>query len=190
MMPGMMPNMMASMMGAVAKATPQAKAPGAAPAATTAAAPAAPAPAAKTPPLTTVYIGRLPPGLEDDFVRSLLEQCGRVLKWNRASDPNSGKLTTFGFCEFETLEGVWHARECLHEQELMAKKLLVKCEEKSAAQVDEWKDEKLAALKKEMVKEKMAPGADPLDPANAEKIAVTDEEVAEKLAAELAAVKE
>ena len=39
----------------------------------------------------------------------------------------------------------------MHEQELLAKKLLVKCEEKSAAQVDEWKEEKIAALKKELV---------------------------------------
>merc|ERR1719182_97997 len=156
MMPGMMPNMMASMMGAVAKATPQAKAPGAAPAATTAAAPAAPAPAAKTPPLTTVYIGRLPPGLEDDFVRSLLEQCGRVLKWNRASDPNSGKLTTFGFCEFETLEGVWHAGECLHDKELLGKQILVKCEEKSAAQVEGWKVQRKEEIKKEMAQRALA----------------------------------
>merc|ERR1719421_1479852 len=181
-MPPMMPGMMANMMGAVAKATPQAKA-----SASTAAAPE-PKAAAKTPPLTTVYIGRLPPGLEDDFVRSLLEQCGRVLKWNRASDPNSGKLTTFGFCEFETLEGVWHARECLHEQELLTKKLLVKCEEKSAAQVDEWKEEKIKSLKTDLVAEKVAAGADPL--ATPGGVQVSDEEATVKLDAELAAVKE
>merc|ERR1719389_23076 len=149
MMPPMMPGMMANMMGAVAKATPQAKA-----SASTAAAPE-PKAAAKTPPLTTVYIGRLPPGLDDDFVRSLLEQCGRVIKWNRASDPNSGKLTTFGFCEFESLEGVWHAGECLHDKELLGKNILVKCEEKSAAQVEEWKAQRKQEIKKEMAQRAM-----------------------------------
>merc|ERR1719482_956355 len=112
-------------------------------------------PVIKAPPLTTVYIGRLPPGLDDDFVRSLLEQCGRVIKWNRASDPNSGKLTTFGFCEFESLEGVWHAGECLHDKELLGKNILVKCEEKSAAQVEEWKAQRKQEIKKEMAQRAM-----------------------------------
>ena len=43
------------------------------------------------------------------------------------------------------------AGRCLHEQELLTKKLLVKCEEKSAAQVDEWKEEKIKSLKTDMV---------------------------------------
>merc|ERR1719460_1351078 len=109
----------------------------------------------KQTPLTTVYIGRLPPGLDDDFVRSLLEQCGRVIKWNRASDPNSGKFTTFGFCEFESLEGVWHAGECLHDKELLSKQILVKCEEKSAAQVEDWKTQRKQEIKKEMAQRAM-----------------------------------
>merc|ERR1719253_2161833 len=103
------------------------------------------------PALTTCYVGRLPPGLEDEFVRSLLEQCGRVIKWNCASDPNSGKLTTFGFCEFETLEGVWKAREALHGQFLLDKEILVKCEDKSVTQVDAWKVIRKTELKREIV---------------------------------------
>merc|ERR1719253_522795 len=110
-----------------------------------------------SPPLTTCYVGRLPPGLEDEFVRSLLEQCGRVIKWNRASDPNSGKLTTFGFCEFETLEGVWKAREALHGQYLLDKEILVKCEEKALTQVDAWKEVRKTELKREIVAKSKEP---------------------------------
>merc|ERR1712190_648419 len=101
--------------------------------------PALPAlPASSAP--STVYVGRISTEVSDDFVRSLLEKCGKVSKWNRAADPNTSKLTSFGFCDFEDPQGVWRALEFLHEKQLCDKRLLVKCEEKAKQTIDGWKD--------------------------------------------------
>merc|ERR1719491_2025967 len=87
----------------------------------------------------TVYVGRISAEVSDDFVRHLLEKCGKISKWNRAADPNTSKLTSFGFCDFEEPQGVWRALEFLHEQQLCDKRLLVKCEEKAKQTIEAWK---------------------------------------------------
>jgi len=101
----------------------------------------------------TVYVGRISTEVSDEFVRQLLDKCGKVSKWNRAADPNTSKLTSFGFCDFEEPQGVWRALEFLHEKQLCDKKLLVKCEEKAKQTIDSWKasrkDEILKKLKEE-----------------------------------------
>ena len=33
-------------------------------------------------------------------MQSLLEACGRVVRWKRTNDPTTNQLTTFGFCDF------------------------------------------------------------------------------------------
>jgi len=78
----------------------------------------------------------------------LLEKCGKISKWNRAADPNTSKLTSFGFCDFEDPQGVWRALEFLHEKQLCDKRLLVKCEEKAKQTIDKWKDGRRAELTK------------------------------------------
>merc|ERR1719238_2720906 len=88
----------------------------------------------------TVYVGRISSEVSDEFVKQLLEKCGTVTKWNRAADPNTSKLTSFGFCDFEAPQGVWRALECLHEKQLCDKRLLVKCEEKAKQTIDQWKE--------------------------------------------------
>lgn len=95
-------------------------------------------------------------------MRSLLEKCGKVTKWNRAADPNTNKLTSFGFCDFEDAQGIWRALEFLHEKQLCDKKLLVKCEEKVMQTIDKWKEsrrEELSKRRAEATKEKAAPEA-------------------------------
>lgn len=96
----------------------------------------------------TVYVGRISSEVSDDFVRQLLEKCGPVTKWNRAADPNTSKLTSFGFCDFEAPQGVWRALECLHEKQLCDKRLLVKCEEKAKQTIEEWKETRKAEMEK------------------------------------------
>ncbi|KAM9999804.1 hypothetical protein ACTFIZ_008282 [Dictyostelium cf. discoideum] len=66
---------------------------------------------------TTAYIGKIPQFVEDSFIRSLLNQCGKVTKWNRASDTN-GKLKQFGLCEFEHAEGAVTALRVLNDLEV------------------------------------------------------------------------
>jgi len=96
----------------------------------------------------TVYVGRISSEVSDDFVKHLLEKCGKISKWNRAADPNTSKLTSFGFCDFEEPEGVWRALEFLHEQQLCDKRLLVKCEEKAKQTIEAWKASKQDTLAK------------------------------------------
>lgn len=97
----------------------------------------------------TVYIGRISSEVSDEFVKQLLEKCGTVTKWNRAADPNTSKLTSFGFCDFEEPQGVWRALECLHEKQLCDKRLLVKCEEKAKQTIDAWKETRRKEFEKE-----------------------------------------
>merc|ERR1711933_695111 len=98
----------------------------------------------------TVYVGRISTEVADDFVRQLLEKCGKITKWNRAADPNTSKLTSFGFCDFENPQGVYRALEFLHERQLCDKRLLVKCEEKAKQTIETWK----ACRKEELLKKK------------------------------------
>merc|ERR1719210_1553796 len=106
----------------------------------------APPPAAQPAAPCTVYVGRISAEVSDDFVRHLLEKCGKISKWNRAADPNTSKLTSFGFCDFEDPQGVWRALEFLHEKQLCDKRLLVKCEEKAKQTIDKWKDSRREEL--------------------------------------------
>lgn len=105
--------------------------------------------ASSAPAPCTVYVGRISSEVSDEFVKQLLEKCGTVTKWNRAADPNTSKLTSFGFCDFEEPQGVWRALECLHEKQLCDKRLLVKCEEKAKQTIEEWKKTQKAQKTKE-----------------------------------------
>merc|ERR1712032_1536491 len=105
-------------------------------------------PPAEPPAPCTVYVGRISTEVSDDFVKQLLEKCGKISKWNRAADPNTSKLTSFGFCDFEDPQGVWRALEFLHEKQLCDKRLLVKCEEKAKQTIDKWKEGRREGLVK------------------------------------------
>merc|ERR1740130_2343154 len=39
---------------------------------------------------TTVYVGKIPQGLPDTFLKELLEKCGVVASWERVTDPTTG----------------------------------------------------------------------------------------------------
>ncbi|KAF6169390.1 hypothetical protein GIB67_016560 [Kingdonia uniflora] len=64
-------------------------------------------------PQTTVYVGKISPTVENDFMLSLLRLCGPVKSWKRAQDPSDGTPRGFGFCEFESAEGVLRALRLL-----------------------------------------------------------------------------
>ncbi|CAI0386377.1 unnamed protein product [Linum tenue] len=65
-------------------------------------------------PQTTVYVGKISPTVENDFMLSLLQSCGTVKSWKRAQDPSDGTPRGFGFCEFENAEGVLRALRLLN----------------------------------------------------------------------------
>ncbi|XP_050375050.1 RNA-binding motif protein 25 isoform X2 [Argentina anserina] len=63
-------------------------------------------------PQTTVYVGKIAPTVDNDFMLYLLQLCGPVKNWKRAQDP-TGTPRGFGFCEFESAEGVLRALRLL-----------------------------------------------------------------------------
>eukprot|EP00066_Takifugu_rubripes_P026169 XP_011615435.1 PREDICTED: RNA-binding protein 25-like isoform X2 [Takifugu rubripes] len=95
-------------------------------------------------PTTTVFVGNISEKASDMLVRQLLAKCGIVLSWKRVQGA-SGKLQAFGFCEYKEPESTLRALRLLHELLLGDKKLLVKVDAKTKAQLDEWKAKKRGA---------------------------------------------
>uniref|UniRef100_A0A8C6KVU9 RNA binding motif protein 25 n=1 Tax=Nothobranchius furzeri TaxID=105023 RepID=A0A8C6KVU9_NOTFU len=99
-------------------------------------------------PTTTVFVGNISEKASDMLVRQLLAKCGIVLSWKRVQGA-SGKLQAFGFCEYKEPESTLRALRLLHELLLGDKKLLVKVDAKTKAQLEEWKAKKRNGLKNE-----------------------------------------
>ncbi|XP_013885035.1 RNA-binding protein 25 [Austrofundulus limnaeus] len=92
-------------------------------------------------PTTTVFVGNISEKASDMLVRQLLAKCGIVLSWKRVQGA-SGKLQAFGFCEYKEPESTLRALRLLHELLLGDKKLLVKVDAKTKAQLEDWKAKK------------------------------------------------
>ena len=45
----------------------------------------------------TLFVGQLPTDINDSYVRTLLELCGRMDSWKRIVDPVTNDQTAFGF---------------------------------------------------------------------------------------------
>ncbi|XP_039017875.1 RNA-binding protein 25-like isoform X2 [Hibiscus syriacus] len=73
-------------------------------------------------PQTTVYIGKIAPSVDNDFMLSLLHLCGSVKSWKR---PSNGAPKSFGFCEFESAEGVLRALRLLSKFNIDGQELMV-----------------------------------------------------------------
>lgn len=76
-------------------------------------------------PHTTVYVGKISSTVEDDFLRATLELCGGIKSWKRAQDPTTGSPKGFGFCEFESAEGVLRALRLLNKYSLDGQELVI-----------------------------------------------------------------
>uniref|UniRef100_A0AAY4A295 RNA-binding protein 25 n=1 Tax=Denticeps clupeoides TaxID=299321 RepID=A0AAY4A295_9TELE len=94
-----------------------------------------------TGPTTTVFVGNISEKASDMLIRQLLAKCGLVLSWKRVQGA-SGKLQAFGFCEYKEPESTLRALRLLHDLQIGDKKLLVKVDAKTKAQLDEWKAKK------------------------------------------------
>ncbi|RVD90005.1 uncharacterized protein DFL_000988 [Arthrobotrys flagrans] len=64
--------------------------------------------------IKSVFVGPLPPLLEDQWIERILKAAGPVRRWIRMSD-EGGKPRNYGFCEYETFEGVLAALTTVHE---------------------------------------------------------------------------
>lgn len=85
---------------------------------------------------TTVYVGKIPPTVEDEFIRKLLEFCGDVAFWRRVTDPTTGQLKGFAFCDFKSPEGVLRALRLLNGLDIDEHQLLLKVDDKNQKQLD------------------------------------------------------
>ena len=63
--------------------------------------------------LCTLYIARIPDGVSDETMLALLETCGRVKRWQRPTDPYTGRPRTYGFCDWAPPASVLRARRVL-----------------------------------------------------------------------------
>ncbi|KAL6900844.1 hypothetical protein ACP4OV_005520 [Aristida adscensionis] len=91
--------------------------------------PAPPVTPAEKPP-TAVYVGKIAPTVDNDFLLSLLRLCGAVKSLKRAQDPSNGKPKGFGFCEFESPDGVLRATRLLNKLSIDGQELVTKSSNK------------------------------------------------------------
>ncbi|KAJ6264273.1 LOW QUALITY PROTEIN: hypothetical protein Dda_0417 [Drechslerella dactyloides] len=64
--------------------------------------------------IKSVFVGSLPPLFPDEWIERILKvAAGPVRRWIRVSD-EGGKPRNFGFCEYETFEGVSAATTAIH----------------------------------------------------------------------------
>lgn len=87
--------------------------------------PPAPAVTLADKPPTAVYVGKISPTVDNDFLLSLLRLCGPVKSWKRAQDPSNGKPKGFGFCEFESAEGILRATRLLSKLSIDGQELVI-----------------------------------------------------------------
>jgi len=96
------------------------------------------------------YVGKIPDGVPDGFIKNLLEQCGIVAKWERVTDPTSAKPKPFGFCKFVGADSVLRALRLLNGIEIDNGALLLKVDQKTQADLDEYEaEQRLAAAASE-----------------------------------------
>lgn len=78
---------------------------------------------------TTVYIGKIAPTVENEFMLSLLKLCGNIKSWKRPQDLSSGTPKSFGFYEFDTAEGVLRALRLLTKLNIDGQELVINVDE-------------------------------------------------------------
>lgn len=85
------------------------------------------------PPLipSTIYVGRIPDDVEDSFILNLLTACGPVTQWKRLADPDTGKLKSFGFCEYDNPLSALRALRLLANVEIDGAHLLLNVDSKT-----------------------------------------------------------
>ncbi|XP_031386173.1 RNA-binding protein 25 isoform X2 [Punica granatum] len=100
-------------------------------------------------PQTTIYIGKIAPTADNDFMLSLLKLCGPVKSWKRAQDPTDGTLKRFGFCEFESAEGVLRALRLLNKLNIDGQELVLNLNEATKGYLLRYIEKKTENAKKD-----------------------------------------
>ncbi|XP_015650047.1 RNA-binding motif protein 25 isoform X1 [Oryza sativa Japonica Group] len=109
-----------------------------------------PTPAVTPPdkPPTAVYVGKIAPTVDNEFLLSLLRLCGPVKSWKRTQNPSSGKPVSFGFCEFESAEGILRATRLLNKLSIDGQELVVNINDATKEYLKKHVEEKKKAQEK------------------------------------------
>ncbi|KAJ4961660.1 hypothetical protein NE237_021570 [Protea cynaroides] len=99
-------------------------------------------------PQTTVYVGKIAATVENDFMLSLLRLCGPVKSWKRAQDPSDGTPRGFGFCEFESAEGVLRALRLLSKLNIDGQELVLNVNQATREYLERYVEKKTEREKK------------------------------------------
>ncbi|MED6143664.1 hypothetical protein PIB30_007964 [Stylosanthes scabra] len=118
-------------------------------------------------PQITVYVGKIAPTVENDFMLSILQLCGPVKSWKRPQDLSNGTPKSFGFCEFETDEGVLRALRLLTKLNIDGQELMLNINETTKEHLKQYVVKKTEDSKKKETQlagaEKDGEGAQPPD---------------------------
>lgn len=115
----------------------------------------------------TLYVGKIPPSVDDETITELLGCCGTIVKWKRSVDLDSRKPKAFGFCDFATGEGVLRALRLLKDVRLEGGELLLKVDQKTQDFLRDYelaRNAALAAQKETAVRAHAAQGTTPTIP--------------------------
>jgi hypothetical protein len=91
-----------------------------------------------------VYIGKIPPDLDERLLRSMLAECGDVIKWSRLLDPNTKQPKAFGFCEFDNATAALRCINCLNDYSICGGTIQAKAGTKETEMITAIRDKEFA----------------------------------------------
>jgi RNA recognition motif-containing protein len=97
---------------------------------------------------TTVFVDKISPALEDDFVQRLLRTCGPFEAWRRLKDDKTKIWKPFGFCEYASVESAMLALQIINGMKLEGSALELKSDTKSKQFMEDYKQQKLELIAK------------------------------------------
>jgi len=97
--------------------------------------------------VTTIWVGKISPLVEDETIKKLLESCGEVKQWARVEA--NGQLKSFGFAYFFNAEGALRAMRLLDGIRLGEQKLKLTVDATTTKYIEEYEKKKNEFLTKE-----------------------------------------
>eukprot|EP00922_Rhytidocystis_sp_ex-Travisia-forbesii_P072786 GHVS01108521.1.p1 GENE.GHVS01108521.1~~GHVS01108521.1.p1 ORF type:complete len:887 (-),score=273.02 GHVS01108521.1:140-2800(-) len=95
------------------------------------------------------YVGKIHSHVSEQFIITLLQECGVVRNWLRDKDPSTSKFASFGFCEYDGPAAVHMALNVLNGLALFDEPIMVKCGLPVREAVEKWNAERIKAKLKQ-----------------------------------------
>ncbi|KAK7407260.1 hypothetical protein VNO78_09013 [Psophocarpus tetragonolobus] len=131
-------------------------------------------------PQNTVYIGKIAPTVENEFMLSLLQLCGTIKTWKRPQDLSTGTPTRFGLYEFESAEGVLRALRLLTKLNIDGQELKVNVNQNMKEHLEQYVQKKTETLKNKELQAGVVENDEGEQPSNVNKDAKADTEPSTK----------